>query len=521
VTLVQALEAVDNQTEYRVAVNWDSNLDSRREITFANREVGIAQLLTQALAGTDHSWQMVDKMIVITHKTPTKPVDEHSVFGSLDIDPSRMTFVPDPYSRTQRPFEDMVRTRVVKMASDDRGRDSTGMATVHFRVNSTTLEQNYMDNAWALDLISRTFKNREVLASLDYIVITAAASPEGRTDLNEKLAQGRALALKSWIMWQFPFMDRDIIYTFSIGEEWSGLREMVDRDYLTPNRYEVLSILDSYRSNEAKKTALRSLGGGAAWRYLNEYMFPRLRGGVALSMHYKAEPEPRVIVEEKLRVDTVYVDRPVEVEVPVIVEQPAPEPIPEPVIEPAKEKRPLFALKTNLLFDAASLVNAELEIPLGDTWSLGGEWIFPWWLLEDKQYALEVGNANVNLKYWLGNRTTRSVMTGWFVGVGAGMGYYDLEWGDRGNQGEFWHAGVVAGFAHKANKKGTLRMEYSLGAGYLQAKHRDYVPKFNTEDNKWDLMYQKSGVFRWIGPTQARISLVWMLNRNVKKGGAK
>jgi hypothetical protein len=448
-----------------------------------------------------------------------------SLVAGANIDPSRLTFVPDPWSRTQRPFEDMIRTRVVKMSSDESGRDSTGMAVAHFRVNSTTLEKDYMDNARSLEIIGRTFRNREVLASLEYIVITAAASPEGNTAANEKLARERALALKSYIMWQFPFMDRDIIYTFSIGEEWSGLRELVDRDYLTPYRQEVLSVLDSPRSNEAKKTALKSIGGGAVWRYLNENMFPRLRGGAALSMHYKAEPEPTIIVQEKLRVDTVYVDR--LVEVPTVVETPAPEPVVEPEVEPVKEepaieKRPLFALKTNLLFDAASALNIGIEVPMGKSWSLAGEWIFPWWLYEKKQYALEVGNANVDIKYWLGNRDTRKLLTGWFVGVGAGMGSYDLEWGDRGNQGEFWHAGAIGGFAHPISKNGNWRMEYSLGVGYMQSKYRDYVPEFDTENNEWDLMYQKSGVFRWIGPTQARISLVWMLNRGVnRKGGAK
>ena len=44
-----------------------------------------------------------------------------------------------------------------------------------------------------------------------------------------------------------------------------------------------------------------------------------------------------------------------------------------------KEKRPLFALKTNLLFDAALMPNVEIELPVGkhNRYSLNGELMFP------------------------------------------------------------------------------------------------------------------------------------------------
>ena len=63
--------------------------------------------------------------------------------------------------------------------------------------------------------------------------------------------------------------------------------------------------------------------------------------------------------------------------------------------------KPLFALKTNLLFDLLSGLNVEVEVPIGKHFSLAGEWIFPWWLWEKKQYALEILNGNLELRYWL------------------------------------------------------------------------------------------------------------------------
>lgn len=182
---------------------------------------------------------------------------------------------------------------------------------------------------------------------------------------------------------------------------------------------------------------------------------------------------------------------------------------------------PLFALKTNLLFDIATAVNAEIEVPIGKRWSIAGEWIFPWWLIKHKQYAFEGGVATLEGRYWFGEPTCRRTMTGWFAGIYLGAGYYDLEWSERGQQGEFFHTGISGGYAHIINKKGTLRMEYSLGVGYLGAKYREYIPELGP-DGEWYLMGQSRGNFKWIGPTRAKVSLVWMLPKGFwKKGGSK
>ena len=109
-------------------------------------------------------------------------------------------------------------------------------------------------------------------------------------------------------------------------------------------------------------------------------------------------------------------------------------------------------------------------------------------------------------------------MTGWFAGFYAGGGLYDLQYKSEGYQGEFFiAAGLSGGYAHTINKKGNLRMEYSLGIGYLQTNYRHYI---GMEDNKY-LVWQNDGKYSWFGPTKLKVSLVWMLNFNKKKGGGK
>lgn len=193
--------------------------------------------------------------------------------------------------------------------------------------------------------------------------------------------------------------------------------------------------------------------------------------------------------------------------------------------KPVKDQKPLFALKTNLLYDAATIINVSLEVPIGKHWSIAGEFIFPWWLNEKKQNALQVYNGNLEVKYWFGSREKQkrgkfSTMTGWFIGVYGGGAVYDVEYKGKGYQGEsLFSTGLMGGYAHSIGK--CLRLEYALGVGYMQTHYKRYDAKISTADNQWRLYRQDSGNAKWIGPTQAKISLVWMLGRNVKKGGVR
>ncbi len=183
----------------------------------------------------------------------------------------------------------------------------------------------------------------------------------------------------------------------------------------------------------------------------------------------------------------------------------------------------LFALKTNLLFDAVTLANIELEVPVGDRWSVAGEWIFPWWTWDNgredsKRNRTQLLNANIDGKYWFGDRANHEVMTGWFAGLYAGGGLYDFERNAKGYQGEFFiAAGVSAGFAHTINKRGNLRMEYALGVGYLKTDYRYYEAQYDIDD-RWHPIKNKNGNYTWFGPTKAKVSLVWLLN---KRGGVR
>ena len=182
-------------------------------------------------------------------------------------------------------------------------------------------------------------------------------------------------------------------------------------------------------------------------------------------------------------------------------------------------RRPLLALKTNLLFDAALMPNVEIEVPVGKRWSVNGEYAFPWWQFDRGKYCMQVLMGGLEGRYWLGSRKSREdreVLTGHFLGLYAGGGKYDLQWGEKRYQGEFFiAAGVSYGWATRIARH--LHLEFNIGIGLLRTDYRHY----HARDNYQTLLWQENGKYTWFGPTKAKITLVWLLNRRVKKGGSR
>lgn len=173
--------------------------------------------------------------------------------------------------------------------------------------------------------------------------------------------------------------------------------------------------------------------------------------------------------------------------------------------------RPLFALKTNLLYDAFTAINIEIEVPIGQRWSIAGEYIFPWWLSTKKQRCLQSLSGYIEGRYWFGDRWQYRQLTGWFMGLYAGGGYYDVEWDKKGYQGEFIvPVAVSAGYAHIIGRN--LSMEYSIGMGYMRTRYSNYNSK-NCPDGELRLIREKKGTYNWVGPTKVKVSLVWLINK--------
>lgn len=186
-----------------------------------------------------------------------------------------------------------------------------------------------------------------------------------------------------------------------------------------------------------------------------------------------------------------------------------------------EERKPVIALRSNLLFDAASVVNLGAELPIGRRWSIAADAYFPWWHCRQRDLTLDALAGTLDVKCWLGNRRKHDALTGWSTGLYAGAGYYDVQlFNKNGVQGEmFIMGGASLGYAHRIAKH--LRLEYSVGVGYLVSDYRKYnavttsegqyikVRQYPWEDRRF------SGIF----PTRLGISLVWLIDK--KKGGGR
>ena len=196
----------------------------------------------------------------------------------------------------------------------------------------------------------------------------------------------------------------------------------------------------------------------------------------------------------------------------------------EEILSPSVETLPLektlFAIKTNLLADVLSIANIEIEVPIGERWSVSGELITPWWRKSNSNWTMQMLAGNGAVKYWLGDRNQSDLLMGWSLGLYGGGGKYDLQLFDKeGQQGEFFNTGLQGGYAHKIGKK--LRLEYSLSLGFLRSDYKEYTKVKDTKYGDIKVFEFPWEVKRlhWIGPTNAKISLVWVLNYKSKKGG--
>ena len=388
----------------------------------------------------------------------------------------------------------------------------------YFGNNSSLLMRDYYTNEATLEKLDKMLKDAEFAAKVDSITIFGGASLIGSFQVNSQLSYERAMALRTYIRWKHPGVYNDRIRVLSNVFNWDVLIDLIQNDPFVPYREEALRVLNSSVDNQLKVIQIKQLGDGSTNSYItkNFAKYMRTATSVFFSIKEKKEEinEPEGIKEPEI----------IEVQtdsIPVVVEETEEiiaghEELPEivsPVVSPWQKKhKPLFALKTNLLYDLLSGLNVGIELPIGEHFSLAGEWIFPWWLYEKKQYALEIVSGNLEVRYWFGHRTKDNLLTGWHMGIYGGAGLYDVEWKTKGYQGEFIIPfGLSGGFAHKISRN--WRMEYSLGIGYMTNKYREYIPQKCGYDDEWHLIKQQSGKSTWIGPTHAKVSLVWMINK--------
>lgn len=138
---------------------------------------------------------------------------------------------------------------------------------------------------------------------------------------------------------------------------------------------------------------------------------------------------------------------------------------------------------------------------------------FPWWLNKNT-FAAQLFSIGLESRSWFLKKDGKHIMTGYFIGLYTGMGLYDFQFrNDNGYQGEFYiPAGISSGYVMPIISK-NFSLEFSIGIGYMRSHYRRY----NISENGRYLIRQHSGRYEWLGPTKAKVSFSWLLNRKTKR----
>ena len=382
---------------------------------------------------------------------------------------------------------------------------------LYYYCDRIDLQEDYLDNAMQMARI------RDILARsprIDSIAIYAYASPEGAPHRNDWLARRRAEVARDFILANLPndsvLLPQNIIL-HPMGENWEGLYEELDANYHLMNRDRVMKIMRADIPTETKKWRLKQLDNGFTYNWIIRHHMPALRVATWLCVY---QPIPEFVADTMPDIS---------VEMPTL-----PELEPLPVTEVSRKKKTILALKTNLLYDALSLVNYSIEVPIGERFSALWYHQFPWWTWgqADNQYCIRFLSIGGEGRWWfkpmprpqMGKSVQRDRLMGHFVGVYAESGKWDFEWGrDICHQGEHWSVGLSYGYSMPLGRR--LNMEFSLSLGYASIAYRGYTP---SED--YEILWRdpaKQGRWHYFGPTKVQVSLVYPILLTTKKKGGR
>lgn len=385
-------------------------------------------------------------------------------------------------------------------ASASEGKNDKIM-NFYFKFDNAQVDSLYKSNQHALNHL-RVFLRDSMLNRNLPVWIIAYASPEGNITYNYQLAQNRLKNLNLFLSGEFPEFKQLNVQLINGQLNWSGLKdELISSKHDSLLNQKVLSILLQNKTDDDIDKSLKSQLSQSEYRVLINTYFPALRLGQ---------------VELPCYSNPVYYEKPFSLSVysDSLLSLSGITHLTSPVNKfnlPYKRRIQPFALKTNMLFDLASALNVELEVPLAKRWSIAGEWMFPWWKNEKNNMTFQILSAHGELKYWLGKRLHVNTLVGWNLGYFGGWSKYDLQlFKNRGVQGKAYDLGLSVGYAQRLSK--VFRIEYSLGIGFMHMKYYKYSKHYDTGygDIKvvkypWD-KYQRN----WIGPTKLKISFVWI-----------
>lgn len=184
--------------------------------------------------------------------------------------------------------------------------------------------------------------------------------------------------------------------------------------------------------------------------------------------------------------------------------------------------KPIFTLRSNLLLP---LMNVGAQIPLGNRFSIGLDWYYPfiyrnWSPYLDQTNCFQALGPGADFRIYLGKKHRKGRenwqyrFSGHSIGIYGMYGRYDVEWQFHGEQARFLNAGVDYMYSARIGKRKRMRLDLSVGVGYFQSRAIEYQVF-----RPGGLAYKTGRILdhTWIGPTKATVSLVIPIHAKIEK----
>ena len=149
---------------------------------------------------------------------------------------------------------------------------------IQFFVGDTRVVDTLGDNRRQLDklygLMRQIVEQQEFY--VDTITLTAASSPEGAYTFNARLSQGRAAALKRYLVRRYGKSIDTILTVRWVAEDWQELTNRIRTDREIGNRDAILELIAWEKNPDRREQAIRQQFP-KEYAYIRSVIYPQLR----------------------------------------------------------------------------------------------------------------------------------------------------------------------------------------------------------------------------------------------------
>lgn len=150
-------------------------------------------------------------------------------------------------------------------------------ATIKFLIAQSNLRGSELNSQNVQDFIQtlRNIKTDEQSLVLNNVEISAYASPDGRYDFNEKLAERRGQTSENYVKEQMKKtkLDGDVEMKYT-AEDWEGFQELVSQSNLQDKEL-ILRVLSMYEDPEQREREIQNIA--TVYSELADAVLPELR----------------------------------------------------------------------------------------------------------------------------------------------------------------------------------------------------------------------------------------------------